>query len=358
VQIKELIAEAISVSHYDTAIKSAIEQALANLFAGQWITMRLQLPTIMQSSQVDHLSFLADSELETELGNEFRKTLMRTLNPLLKRDYPQKDQPSFHQFIEWIYFQDMKENGHANGYMIGLTTRYLRAFIPVIRDELVRFTIDNGFAYEADPNDPELAPHQQGRSPGLYYHFDAESLLKFLGKHNRELANRIVDKLGGRSGPVAEMTDTIAHEVVHVIQHRAQSGKRKGTEYRSYLDTRKGEFRSLAGRRQKDHDWDDSQWTRLYYASPQEIGAHAHNMALSIVRDLGFDEPGADLSISLTAQDFVNALRRRIGDQYKDPNNPQERAVLKRYLKLAYQEVQRYLQQRRREQAEIRTSEV
>jgi hypothetical protein len=283
---------------------------------------------------------------------------MRTLNSLLKRDYPQEGQPSFHQFIEWIYFEDMKENGHANGYMIGLTDRYLKAFMPVIRDELVRFIIDNGFAYEADPNDPELAPHQQGRSPGLYYHFDAEGLLKLLGKHNRDVAHRIVDKLGGRSGPVAEMTDTITHEVVHVIQHRAQSGKRKDTEYRSYLDKRKGEFRSLMGRNQKDRDYTDPQWTRLYYASPQEIGAHAHNMALIIVRDLGFDEPGADLSIPLTAQDFVNALRKRIGDQYKDPSNPQEQAVLRRYLKLAYQEVQRYLQQRRREQAAVSTSDI
>jgi hypothetical protein len=329
-------------------LETAVEQAIQNFLTSAWMAQQMELPEIVPSSYIDSMKFLDKKDFTATLESELRKSLMQTLNPMLKRDYPQL-QPRTLQMIEWIYFQDMKENGHADGYRIGLTTRYLDSFVEGIKEEIFTFLID-GLVWSVEKDDADLTPEQQ-RQYYKYYRTGGASIIRALSGHSKKpLTDRIMYRL---HGPVSEMISTLIHEVVHVLQHRAQQNKPSGTggtEYRSYLDTRKGELKDLLSKYHSQRDFKDERWDRLYYASPQEIGAFAHNIALRIVRDFGFNLPDADLTVSFTAKDFVDALRSRIGDQYRDPNNPREQAVLKRYLKLAYQEVQRYIEQRRKQQ--------
>ncbi len=70
------------------------------------------------------------------------------------------------------------------------------------------------------------------------------------------------------------IASTIVHEVVHVLQHKRQKDvKRPGTEYRSYLDKKNGEFVGLHNRRgskaakNKLSPEEEGRYFDLYYAS-------------------------------------------------------------------------------------------
>ena len=82
----------------------------------------------------------------------------------------------------------------------------------------------------------------------------------------------------------------------------------------------------------------------MYYASPQEIAAFAHQMAMSVIKayDLNNVERLQDIP-KIDSEDIVINVNQRLNNRFAKPRNPQEVKVRRRYLKLVYQEVQRYI---------------
>jgi hypothetical protein len=184
----------------------------------------------------------------------------------------------------------------------------------------------------------------------LYDNYDTNERVNGFYKATKEIGNG--DKFFWReiyyetNKLVQEYTSTILHELVHVIQHQAQhqQGRRhRDFEYRSYLDTHKGEFRDLVS---APHEKDD-RYFNLYLSSPQEIAAFAHEAALRLIRDYGFNEiDSAEGFYNVEASDIVSYVNQITGQRFKEPKTRQEQLVKQRYIKLVYQEVQRYIQYR------------
>jgi hypothetical protein len=150
--------------------------------------------------------------------------------------------------------------------------------------------------------------------------------------------------LHGLEPHVDNIVSILVHEAVHIIQHKQQAHRGLGkTEYRSYLDKQKGEFRSAAQKAVKTKNRD--RYYDLYYASPQEITAFAHQMALDVVNAYGLNKVTDLKDIpKITSENIIEYINKRINNRFAQPRNPQETQVRRRYLKLVYQEVHRYIE--------------
>lgn len=142
----------------------------------------------------------------------------------------------------------------------------------------------------------------------------------------------------------SKLASTLVHELVHIVQHNKQQ-HRDDTEYRSYLDKTKGEFNALHDKRmagQSDPDSDERYWS-LYLASPQEIPAFSHQIALTIINDSGIKnaktvEELNQLAKSVDTNWIMSAIKARLNGRFQNPKDQKEYAVLKRYMKLTYTE--------------------
>lgn len=150
---------------------------------------------------------------------------------------------------------------------------------------------------------------------------------------------------------IVDMSETIIHELVHVTQHTRQS-HRDTTEYRSYLTKDKEVFNRAVTQ------LNDKVAHIIYRASPQEIAAHAHNMAIHLI-DLASETPIDEMRTTREVQGAINNLDEviklsknyNISDTFRNykgfnqPDNPRFYQVYKRFMKRVYQEVMRYRQQ-------------
>jgi len=135
----------------------------------------------------------------------------------------------------------------------------------------------------------------------------------------------------------------ITHEAVHIVQHKQQAHRpNKKTEYRSYLDKTKGEFYAQAMKAKQSKNKD--RYYDLYYSSPQEIAAFAHQMAMDVIKSYDLNNISNLKDIpKIEGEDIVINVNQRLNNRFAKPRNPQEMQVRRRYLKLVYQEVQRYI---------------
>ncbi len=120
-----------------------------------------------------------------------------------------------------------------------------------------------------------------------------------------------------------EMVQVFVHELVHVVQHLKQSHRDK-TEYRSYLEKDTEKFQTAMAKKSSEDD-------HLYYSSPQEIAAFAHDIVSNILRSM----QGKNIS----RQDIQDAVKDRVGSYFPNRQDPKIKKVYNRYLKLVYQEL-------------------
>lgn len=346
---KNDLIEAISVSHYESNIKNTIIKAIAaTLKKGGYVYNHMaewQHRDVVVTQVIDKMTPL-EHYGQDGLRNFLTLSIMRELNSVLAKDLGAANYSSTGNYIEWISFQELSgnEHGHASRHNITLNKKlYLDPLVESIIDKIQDIVVGSGFAHSVNPDDLDLTPAQQAR-PQNYYRVYWDQILSHLDRNADSIAQDMAER---QQSLINDMVDTILHELVHVIQHRRQAHRLGDLEYRSYLDRKKGELKNLYRGPEQGWAYGDPQWQRLYRASPQEIAAFAHNMAGQIIRAFGLDEPLEEPYPTITAADFVRELRKIVGNQYRDPNNPQERAVLNRYLKLAYQEVQRYLERKK-----------
>lgn len=345
------VNEAISVSHYANEVKIAIRDGIADAISrnsplsrdfGEWTHRNIVPTTLIDKFKV--LKKYDDPALY--FSQDLSINIQRALNTELKRDKVQYSDPSapMYLYVEGVMFQNLSssEAGHANGNVIVLNKKsYLDPLAEKILTEIQQQLFDNSIVHEPSPDDDDISDKVR-ENTGAWYRVDWEQARAHLVDNRYAIADRVMD----RTPQINKLVDTILHELVHVIQHRQQRHRRQ-PEYRSYLDKKGNKLRSFWRGPEQGWDFDNTNWQRLYYASPQEIPAFAHNMAQAIIRGFGLDEPLELPYPTITAQDFVSELRNIVGDQYRNPTNPKESKILNRYLKLAYQEVQRYIERKK-----------
>lgn len=166
---------------------------------------------------------------------------------------------------------------------------------------------------------------------------------------------------------VQEAVSTMVHEMVHVLQRQREvnSRKEKGTntpdlDYRSYLSDptksqtykigdktyKRDELASMNYGRFGPHD-DESRFLYLHAGSPQEIASFAHEMALDIIVNSGLDDKYIASADDIEdAKDHQRSIVHYVKNKI-NPKTPAEEKVFRRYVKLVYQELDRYITHRK-----------
>lgn len=318
-RIKELIREAISVTPYEGPLVIAINQTV-NKSIAQLASLNGTLP----KEEAD----LEDSDSEQRL---FRIAVAKYLNGVLQQNLATGIINSVNQsigvpMVTSLEFSDTQGRtmGYAQDRDIVLSTKYIK----VLLKHIVEYLFDEVYS----------SYNEGERAKGFYF------IVRMIGSNDEHYVNKIKQ---ATEGTVKQITSTVLHELVHVIQHNQQELRgRDSTEYRSYLDKRKGEFRDIVDREDAEgaDGRDDARYYDLYLSSPQEIAAFAHEAALQIIRDYGFDRATSVEDLErVSPRSIMLAADKVSGGRFKTGRNRKEVPVRKRYLKLVYQEVQRYI---------------
>jgi hypothetical protein len=200
-----------------------------------------------------------------------------------------------------IVFKDINADGTAFNFKITLNNKFPRA----LTDMLVK-TIGNWLVKHNKQNTNKFKTLFEINSEKLKQYYDFTNI------------------------PVVyEMVSIILHELTHVIQDVRQAHRGGETEYRSYL-TKNPIFNGILKKMYKGDKLTDEEY-QIYFSSPQEIAAHAHNIAADVIKNIGDNKP--------TAQDIQKAVKDLVGDFLSDRNDPRIAKVYNRYLKLVYQQV-------------------
>lgn len=312
--------EAISVSKYEGLITDAIKDGIAKGFA-QMYRIKNKHPDIEKEFSKGYpkeFNILISDNFLPKFATIIGKAIENKLNDAM-------GSASFHDPVADLRFLRTRTgvDGYARNREIVVNRELLRELFDKIMENIYDSTYSS----------------YNGEETIDGFYFIVKSMASgdmYTARHVMDRTDRLIDKL----------STVVTHELVHVLQHKAQLDTgRLDTEYRSYLDTKKGEFHDLAS----DGVTSGEKFNRLYYASPQEIGAYAHDMALQIIRDYGLnvDYKNTDLSQTelpkIDLRDIVYAISLRTGDQFKERKTKKEEQVYRRYLKLVYLEVHRYI---------------
>lgn len=317
--IVENLDEAISVTQYETTVDEAIRSGIA------------QAMTVMsglKGRNPEEERLMLDDR-STPLFNRFHGSLPDVLAEKISNLIKVKLGREVGKDVNLAVSFDETEprvNGLADNTEIILTNRYVKKLSKEIL-ESVKDSVTTSY-----PLDEWV--------DATFFTF------KMLGSQDRYLTGIILDD---SVKTIDSIVDTTLHELVHVLQHHKQYQKgRTDTEYRSYLDKKKGEFSALHNKDTLSKD-DETRYYDLYMASPQEMGSFAHEMAMSMIRAYGLKDAKSEEEITpLTSEEVSSFVRKYIHNRYSDPKNQKEYAVFKRYAKLVYQEVQRYIERIRK----------
>lgn len=154
--------------------------------------------------------------------------------------------------------------------------------------------------------------------------------------HNEKFNPQKLNKLIG----------TFSHELVHAYQHITQiANKREKPEYRSYIAKQKDFDRSLY--KIEKNIADNIDYER-YFASPQEIPAFAHTIAVYLI-DMAQPDPVNEQNVNdiienidVILKDVPTWIEHPIVDAYHSVMKEQYYKVYKKLLKLTYNEIINY----------------
>jgi len=321
-RIREIVTEEISLTrHYDyfhNAAKNAILKSLSSaanhakthenftLNSAKSETNSTKSLTPMVSVMKDLLS----SQLTRNLSDDFTKSANKVI--------PANDEIS-------VYFVEMhrKVDGFARGWAAFLDKeQYCKELANSILEKTRDSYLDN-VGSETKMSEKFLAFIVKLTEQSSEYNsvFSSEIM------QNSKI-ERIVDKMVG----------TLIHELVHLSQNIPQLTKgRKDTEYRSYLNAKGKKHEEFQGKEGVTN-------FNLYLASPQEISAFAHNISMNIIQDFGLRHArNVDEIENIESSTIVGYVDDYLQNRFKQPSTPKERAVYKRYLKLVYLELSRYV---------------
>jgi hypothetical protein len=319
-RIKDIIVEEISVTSYRGAVTDAIRNAVKHSLA-QLLPKLEKLPKKaaagIESDESNPKAFKEYVTKHLDISASLSKYILDSLNSEIGST-----------MVSNVDFEetDEGERGYSRERGIFLDIRYKSAVTRKIIETLL------GEAYE------NYEPGERVKGFAFMARMAASGDRYYWGMIHYE-----IDRI------VAAMVRTTLHELVHVMQYSSQEVKgRSGIEYRSYLDKHKGEFRSHIDDPKADLGPDETErFYNLYLSSPQEIAAFAHEAALDIISSYESNSSPEAFN-ELTQDDIVNAVDRVTSERFKDPKTRLELMVRKRYMKLAYLEVIRFINAQRR----------
>lgn len=312
---ENVVDEAISLTKHEdelaNAIKTGIVKGLASLEKTFMSNENLQ--EIMNDDSLSDR--YAREFMKREADSKIEKAITKELKLVLEQIFGKES-------ISKFRFGAMKGMG---GYVRGTEMIINRAYLPdLIKNIMNRFST---YLYDN---------YNSGdRTQGMSFLF---RMLKSNDKQTVDMMTRDFDRT------INMIISIITHESVHIAQHKQQAHRPyRKTEYRSYLDKTKGEFYSQALQAKQSRNKD--RYYDLYFASPQEIAAFAHQMAIDVIKtyDLNTVTRLEDIP-KIEGEDVVIAVNHRLNNRFAQPRNPQEVKVRRRYLKLVYQEVMNYIE--------------
>lgn len=323
------LSEAISANRYITAMRSAVYDGIQKSLAGMEHVREYISATATAdfgNNDASHSKFIRltkiyfQGNIEVVLAENTVTALNKTLGKTI---------------VSSVSFQDIDALGQAHVLSIELSDKYATRFSDKIIDSLIQIVYDN---YDGEE-----------RINGFY------DLCDKLSKSSRSDSWwKYVES--AISSLVLEFIATVIHELVHVLQHYPQLIKKRfGTEYRSYLDKNKGELQSMIRKYKQEikqgnvSPETEQRLSKLYYSSPQEIAAFAHNAAQNIIQSYGYADATTvdELQLKdLDASDIIQAIDSITNKWVRNPQTYREAAVRKRYIKMVYQEIAQYLTHR------------
>lgn len=226
-----------------------------------------------------------------------------------------------------VEFQKLKTSGHASGLDIVINSDVIQSLAEDMLEKVYQITIDS---LDSEEN---LVP----------------TFFKICRTTGEYITRRGLDRDVERN--VENLVSVVIHELVHVVQHNQQYKKGKtSTEYRSYLSKNNKDFYSSINKiHNSEHNDKDY---RLYRGSPQEIAAFAHEAALKFIRYIDLEYIDVEYIKDLK-KDLPRELEYYIERMFNDPKNADEYKVFKRFNKLMYQEVVRYIEHIEKKKAQV-----
>ena len=262
----------------------------------------------------------SDASMTSTIQDELKTRLMWSVGERLKNVATRiLELPQGSGYIPVDFKSNMWAHGEATGLSVALNDEFIRVLVRRVYDMISMVVYDN---WEGGKN---------------FYSWYWNFIRRY------PWAKRIADSF--RLQDIIEhWADVFIHELVHVRQHLPQYQRGKtDTEYRSYLERYRGEFLEVYEKNSALEN-PSERWWELYRASPQEIDAFAHDIALKILRSY-IDEPG-DLEFFTQAdrQDLYRSVPAYIFSHYKKPENAAEVKVFRRYLRRTIQKIGDYLE--------------
>lgn len=299
-RINDIINEAISLTKYTPAAIDAVKSGIVEVVGN-----------------FDKILFSKDEKEEIALG-VLKPINAKVLKHLANLDYVVADKLEAvgkeMNIPITVKFVEMDSNGEASGLVIYLNKRYLAGIKKLVVDAVDQFTLDNAYAEDELLQAFKLVPKE---------------LSKQLFKFQPDFDTRI-----------KRLVSTFIHEAVHAQQNKAQHDVgRFDTEYRSYLAPKSKFNDTILGKNFANSEEE----YKIYRASPQEMAAFAHEDALKFIQGVGMDDADYDFSQE-NINDAMRELQSYVADYFKDKENPKEYRLFKRYSRLVYQEVQRYIE--------------
>lgn len=281
----QFLIERISMSHYNDVIEDGVIQCCKQVIDSVRSLKKQISPDARNSADDGKLNTLVNEMTELMLpkcNSIFRIGMARHINNNVSEVKKQVT----------IFFKPIDpDNGLANGYTITINVKFVNSIVTT----LIRL-----MANIASKSDDKFNTFFNVTGDDIEDRFDMSQIPS-----------------------LEDMVQVFVHELVHVVQHLKQS-HRDTTEYRSYLTNDKKRFNDAIAS-SSDED------AHLYYASPQEIPAFAHDIVSNILKSM----QGKNVSRS----DIQDAVRDRVGAMFPNRNDPKVKKVYNRYLKLVYQEL-------------------
>jgi len=217
-----------------------------------------------------------------------------------------------------VRFEDMKTGGYASGTDMAINNNHLSDLAKEISESMYQVTLDN-VEEEHKIVETMFRSFKTVDNYGLYYKSSLDS-------------------------EINKLISIVVHELVHVMQHSAQSRQGRGrTEYRSYLEPNKEKFHSIISKMHRGEETTPEE-DKIYRASPQEIPAFAQQEALKFIENADLDDMDVR-HFPEYKKELPQELRWYVNNKFHNPDNYKEYAVFKRFHKIMYQEIMRYIEQ-------------
>lgn len=337
-RIHELLTEApkLSLTKYNRTIHSAVEKAI--------VTSLVSLQKLRDEHDFRRIRNEVDrngtiSYIEGKIHNIFRnslkwnieKEISGSIRLMLSNDpqiSPIKD--SWDRSYTPVTFVDTINRGQAFGGSIELAQNYLDRLYKRVLNEYYDIVLGQ---------------------------FSGDSLYdEYFGLLKDSRVNQLV--LHDVADIIDEISDTVIHELVHVLQFLLSLSRGYPFKYHSILSdpskTKKGnsEFIRLSAARHRRKGLSSNltqRWYKLYTASPQEMEAISHDIAMNIIRDWNYQDPSldADTIADMNAEDLkidIDAyLKSHLGNT---PSNLREQRIYRWYLAMISRELVNYVKHR------------